>query len=190
MGKEDSAQQNNREEPLQLIHFFENLVAAQDLDGLAAAALENLAGLNNEVPIFMHLQDARLPRPLFFQEGFDADLASWLHDHLAPHCMNLRACREALPVHLTMPTGGKLEEGYLYPLQTDSTALGYMIMAVPAAHEEKPAMSTRLTVRMVNLIATAVDRMIERTRHERQLAISTPISRSAPCSHSRLACRS
>jgi len=170
MEAENSDQQITREGAFPLVQFCANLVAARNLEELAKAIIENIPSLNGGAPVVMHIGELRLTRPLFFYRGIDSDLVRHLHERLTAYCMGLSAHPEATCVDLAMPANGKIEHGILYPLQTTDAELGYLLLGAPSQPAATPKVSTKLWPGMVNLIATALDRMIERSRHERQLA--------------------
>lgn len=170
MEEDNSVQQITGEEAAQLVDLCVNLVAAQNLEELAKAILENIPSLNGDASILLHIGDPRLARPLFFHQSFDADLVRTLHESLTAYCMGLSAHPEAACVDLAVPAEGKIKHGVLFPLQTENIDLGYLLLGAPTPPAATSVMSTKLWPAMVNLIATALDRMIERSRHERQLA--------------------
>jgi hypothetical protein len=170
MEEENSDQQITREETFQLIQFCTNLVDAQNVEELAQTIINSIPSLNGGAPVVMHIDDSRLTKPLFFFRGIDTDLVHHLHENLTAYCMGLSAHPEAACVDLAMPVNGKLEHGILYPLQTTNVELGYLLLGAPTQPAAAPKVSTKLWPGMVNLIAAALDKMIDRSRHERQLA--------------------
>jgi hypothetical protein len=143
-------------------------ITARSLEQLAERLLPRVAGLARASGAFLCVIDSRLPERRFLPHALPDAAGSEIERLCAEQFHRISGHSGCDPVSLAANAGRRPDAGILlYPLQEGDTRLGLLGLV---AQEDPASTHSDVWPRTLRMFATAVDRLAERARSERQLA--------------------
>jgi len=152
----------------QLLNLSEMALKAENLDQFAAIALPSIAGLMQSPSALLYVYDPHLAAPGFFRHGTWPQAASEVERWCAVHFERISRQSDLQPVlRPAPPKGGVSSELVLYPLRVKE---GYRGLLGLATGDGTGPFPPEMLEKLLQLIAVAIQQLVERTRTRRQLA--------------------
>jgi len=167
MTAEDKIQvQSFSQREAQWVELCEVCLAACDIQELSKTVLPRAVRLLPGRFIFLYVVDPRLPRPCFYQYGFQPAIAGEVEDQCRVRFSQISGEDEQdrLPESFLLSPGSST---VLYPLRDEARCVGVMGFEKKEATSHHP--NTKIRARLVRLVAQAVVGLIERQETQRKL---------------------
>jgi GAF domain-containing protein len=172
-------------EASKLLELAEEALTARSLEEFAELTLPNIAGLAGSRSALLYLADPRVPQPRFFQFGYEAGTALKLENICAKVDRELGGARSVegrqsgytsgievsdaadSPItHDAPPDADAGSDFLLYTLGRRKAWSALLGIAPAGTPSSRPA---TLNDRVLDLLASAIERLLERARLQRQL---------------------
>ncbi|MBU1746277.1 MAG: GAF domain-containing protein [Chloroflexi bacterium] len=151
-----------------LLEFVDRAGQSQTWADLAESVLPAVADLTCSGTAILYVADARLLAPLFLAHGLPTQATAALERRCAKQFETVAAGPGAAPVTLDVsPAPGTALRLVLWPLTSGRHCCGFLGLDLP---QETVSAAAPVLERLVRLLTCTVDRLVERTMFERQIA--------------------